>query len=511
MGELKYRQLQKLAKEKGVKANLPRAALIEALLQSNNENDSNSKEEMEEISEPLAIESELEDKPKSRRTSKKKSVETEKASIGIIKEEANTTRSKNSLPSADRPSLIEINNAKTGSKQESKDTKSLDTMDKSDVIEIVESKPNSRRGSKRKSKETKSLEDQTADVEKYVNQLISNVPRKRSRNSSSMIAASNQLDDISSSNQSKNNSILPASRRNSRISRLFDKDAFDIEAAKVSRFAEHIVNSPRKRSSILNLTPIKGNQSTLSVINSPLVQPSAKKTHLQQRSSTNPHSPANYNGPKKTPLHQRPSMNRGGKTTEVKKKKTVTMTITKAKERVGTGIPRPRKVPDFAKLHAKQFGKMDDIGKYLDKKKERMAGLTPGPNARTKSAITPSKKSLVTEVSKVDFNFSGKDSQPSAKKPFVFKATTATPTKVLHNITNKSPEEKKSIKTGGYKPYTGKLKPWNAKDSLKNRQEMASKNMSLKNAKDRQMNVIKGVRMNKRMELMMQKRNAQKN
>ena len=114
MGELKYRQLQKLAKEKGVKANLPRAALIEALLQSNNENDSNSKEEMEEISEPLAIESELEDKPKSRRTSKKKSVETEKASIGIIKEEANTTRSKNSLPSADRPSLIEINNAKIG-------------------------------------------------------------------------------------------------------------------------------------------------------------------------------------------------------------------------------------------------------------------------------------------------------------------------------------------------------------------------------------------------------------
>merc|ERR1712038_1679697 len=53
---------------------------------------------------------------------------------------------------------------------------------------------------------------------------------------------------------------LPSSRRNSRISRLFDKEAFEIEAAKVSRFAEKIINSPRRsrnsRSSILNLTPV---------------------------------------------------------------------------------------------------------------------------------------------------------------------------------------------------------------------------------------------------------------
>ena len=39
----------------------------------------------------------------------------------------------------------------------------------------------------------------------------------------------------------------------------------------------------------------------------------------------------------------------------------------------GTGIPRfvPKKVPDFAKLHAKEFGKMDSLDVYLSKKKDR--------------------------------------------------------------------------------------------------------------------------------------------
>ena len=38
-----------------------------------------------------------------------------------------------------------------------------------------------------------------------------------------------------------------------------------------------------------------------------------------------------------------------------------------------TGIPRfvPKKAPDFAKLHAKEFGKMDSLDVYLSKKKDR--------------------------------------------------------------------------------------------------------------------------------------------
>ena len=31
----------------------------------------------------------------------------------------------------------------------------------------------------------------------------------------------------------------------------------------------------------------------------------------------------------------------------------------------------PKKVPDFAKLHAKEFGKMDSLDVYLSKKKDR--------------------------------------------------------------------------------------------------------------------------------------------
>merc|ERR1719189_274749 len=102
--------------------------------------------------------------------------------------------------------------------------------------------------------------------------------------------------------------------------------------------------------------------------------------------------------------------------------------ITKAKERT-TGIPRPKvgvkKVPDFAKLHAEQFGKMDNLDQYLGKKKERMAALTPGPKSQVKSSATTARKNLVTEVPKANFNFGGK-TETASKKPFVFKANTKT-------------------------------------------------------------------------------------
>lgn len=341
------------------------------------------------------------------------------------------------------------------------------------------------------------------------------------------------------------------SRRNSRISRLFDKEAFDVEAAKVSRFAEKMgVNSPRRRSSILNLTPVKKGESA-SAIGSPLVVGSpfvakflnekvsssevqASLRKLVAANSKSSSSPSVSTSFAKTPLHKRSSMNAqprtsNGKTVtkvDEKKKKTVTMkaqlvgtpgSITKAK--ASTGIPRPRKVPDFAKLHAKQFRKMDTLNQYLDKKKERIAALTPGPKSRVQSTIASAKKVVsavtgtrksprnmpVTEVSKANFNFSsGNSSQNSQKKPFVFKANSISSpatNKVLHNITNSSPDKKTS-----YKPYTGKLKPWNPKETLKERQQMANKTLGNKTVKEKQMTFIKGVRLNKRTELMLQKR-----
>ena len=135
------------------------------------------------------------------------------------------------------------------------------------------------------------------------------------------------------------NKSIQVSRRNSRISRLFDKEAFDIEAAKVSKFAQQIVNSPRKRSSILNLTPVLRGQ-TASAINSPLVSTmngrsainsplvSAKnppqnsvKTPLHKMTTAEIYARQNS---VKTPLHKRPSMT-SAKLTESKKKRSMVM------------------------------------------------------------------------------------------------------------------------------------------------------------------------------------------
>ena len=138
------------------------------------------------------------------------------------------------------------------------------------------------------------------------------------------------------------NKSIQVSRRNSRISRLFDKEAFDIEAAKVSKFAQQIVNSPRKRSSILNLTPVLRGQ-TASAINSPLVSTmngrsainsplvSAKKppqnsvkTPLHKMTTAEIYARQNSQNSVKTPLHKRPSMT-SAKLTETKKKRSIVM------------------------------------------------------------------------------------------------------------------------------------------------------------------------------------------
>ena len=136
------------------------------------------------------------------------------------------------------------------------------------------------------------------------------------------------------------------------------------------------------------------------------------------------------------------------------------------------------------------------------------------PIQQGKLQNSPKKKLPVTELPKANFNFGGSktDSATTSKKPFVFKAKNPNPNspkaKILNNITNKKANEGQ---TAGFKPYTGAVKPLpkplSTKDSLKNRQEMAKK-VGGKNVKDRQMSHIKGVRMNKRMELMLQKRNV---
>ena len=135
------------------------------------------------------------------------------------------------------------------------------------------------------------------------------------------------------------------------------------------------------------------------------------------------------------------------------------------------------------------------------------------PIQQGKLQNSPKKKLPVTELPKANFNFGGSKTNlaTTSKKPFVFKAKAkpnSPKAKILNNITNKKTNEGQTTE---FKPYTGKVKPLpkplSTKDSLKNRQEMAKK-VGGNNVKERQMSHIKGVRMNKRMELMLQKRNV---
>ena len=86
--------------------------------------------------------------------------------------------------------------------------------------------------------------------------------------------------------------------------------------------------------------------------------------------------------------------------------------------------------------------------------------------------------------------------------------------KILSNITNSSSYKNNSpskigldLKQGAakplsYKPYTGKLGAWNPKKTLEERKALANKMAP----KAKKLDIIKGVRLNKRAELMMQKR-----
>jgi hypothetical protein len=140
------------------------------------------------------------------------------------------------------------------------------------------------------------------------------------------------------------------------------------------------------------------------------------------------------------------------------------------------------------------------------------AAKAPGGAAVQKSAKT-SRRSLKSATMK---------KLPSTpKQTAISKKVAKTPTPVdspapnkpLLNITNKSvavasPGKTFDIKASlakplNYKPYTGKLKPWEEKKKV-----VAEKNggLTFSAVKKKQQGVIKGVRMNKRAELLLKKR-----
>jgi len=252
------------------------------------------------------------------------------------------------------------------------------------------------------------------------------------------------------------------------------------------------------------------------------------------------------------------------------------------------------KVPDFAKMHEKNFNKMESLDTYIEKKKKltdtitkqldkakalsvqhnsivkQLKSKTPRHTDTTDSKFVPA----VTSTAKMNLNFgaqtanqnnptfkfgssAGKTAEPfkfSAKpvaaapkvapkqrqgvksstmskaptktqivtKPARKSLANPTPSKPLVNITNNAnksinmtnksmtgtPSKKFDLaaslaKPLKYKPHTGKLKPWEKK-----KKEVANKlgSSTQEETKQRQMEVIKGVRLNKRAELLMMRR-----
>merc|ERR1712226_554125 len=124
---------------------------------------------------------------------------------------------------------------------------------------------------------------------------------------------------------------------------------------------------------------------------------------------------------------------------------------------------------------------------------------------QTAKAFVPSNLTLGGQKT---FNFGGQSSSSS----FVF--TAKSETAALSNITNRKPQQQNVSTLGinrkqiGYKPKTGKLMSW-ADEQKKKREEMAAKTKFGK-GRENAKTVIKGVRMNKRTELMMKQRNLAK-
>jgi len=559
---MKYRDLQKLAKEKGVKANQPKAEIIKNLLEINKEGDETNNEQNNTF--------EIEEK------------KLEESSV-------NETFEKE-----DKSNESVINT--TFEKEDSKDEQNVDlnaTFEKEDADKLNTTFE----------KDTPVEDESTEPALKprFVEFTAENSNKENSPMQRDSLKRKTRTPEVS--NSSKKPSVAGQARKIATPKRTKKvpvtwTPAKDYLAANSPLPTNPVSKTPiTVRSKTPGKTPKPSvlSMTYLMSVNSPKTTPSRKSTSVTNKKST-----------PNTERSKTPGKAASSKTTLSTKKKTPSSGSKGAK---GTQIPRfvsfARKAPNFAKLHEKEFNKMPSLVDTVEKKRKRTESVqeqikrvktiaeshqkivdqckSKANKAKDGAKFVPSVTSTakmnlnfgsqagatkakdgpkfapsVTSTSNMNLNF-GSSSQSAAntfnftaqkssagpviKKPVsreprknlktITKKSAATPKnkpsnpisktpviKPLVNLTNRSfsnksltssPKPSFDIKASlakplGYKPHLGKLKPWENKKKV-----VAEKNggMSFAEVKVKQQQVIKGVRLNKRAELLMQKRNME--
>merc|ERR1712051_383160 len=223
LNDLKYRQLQKLAKENGLKANLQKSALVEALLEffeKNKDCPDSVEAEIESVTEPPKEENldlqtenqtaENEEKvPENTSNSRKnpsckrdKSKKDSGVQNETPREEEKLDLSEESMPEklenqSENATNSKRNSRKRDSEPKAKVEKSSKKAKKSfDSIAFDNELAQFEQLKDKKSFDKNAFDNELAEVEQLTNDLINNIPqRKRSaRNSSSVQAATSQID-----------------------------------------------------------------------------------------------------------------------------------------------------------------------------------------------------------------------------------------------------------------------------------------------------------------------------